>query len=172
VGRGTNIGAEVTGDHITREPIDRHERSRASTISWRARPRWRMASSLTVLRNGHCRTTPRPLPSRVVDGGFATDVTQIDGATVIHVRGEIDFVTCERLRDAIEPHLAPDQTIVLDFSGVEFMDSSCLKVLVKARGMLTADGGSLVLRNPSEAARRLLTAARAEYLLDEDAANS
>jgi anti-anti-sigma factor len=106
----------------------------------------------------------------VVPGGFATDVTQIDGATVIHVRGEIDFVTCERLRDVIEPYLAPDQTIVLDFSsGVEFMDSSCLKVLVKARGTLTADGGSLVLRNPSQAARRLLTAARAEYLLDEDA---
>jgi len=114
----------------------------------------------------------RPLPFRVVEEGFATEVTQIDGATVIHVRGEIDFATCERLRDAIEPHLAPEQTIVLDFSGVEFMDSSCLKVLVKARGTLTADGGSLVLRNPSEAARRLLTAARAEYLLDEDAATS
>jgi anti-anti-sigma factor len=105
----------------------------------------------------------------VVDGGFATEVTQIDGATVIHVRGEIDFATCERLRDAIEPHLGPAQTIVLDLSGVEFMDSACLNVLVKARGTLTADGGSLVLRNPSEAARRLLTVARAGHLLDEDA---
>ena len=99
---------------------------------------------------------------------FSTEVAQVDGATIIHVRGEIDIATCERLRDAIEPHLGPKQTIVLDLSGVQFMDSSCLHVLGQARGTLTADGGSLTLRNPSEAARRLLTAAGAEQLLDED----
>jgi anti-anti-sigma factor len=103
-----------------------------------------------------------------VDEQFSTDVTQVDGATVINVRGEIDVATCERLRDAIEPHLGPKQTIVLDLAGVQFMDSSCLHVLVRARGALSADGGSLILRNPSEAARRLLTAAGAERLLDED----
>jgi anti-sigma B factor antagonist len=104
-----------------------------------------------------------------MDGRLSTEVAQVDGATVIHVRGEIDMATCERLRDALEPHLGPKQTIVLDLSGVQFMDSSCLHVLERARGTLTADGGSLILRNPSEAARRLLTAAGAERLLDEDA---
>jgi anti-anti-sigma regulatory factor len=49
------------------------------------------------------------------------------------------------------------------------MDSSCLQFLLHARGTLTADGGSLVLRNPSEAAQRLLTAAQVEDLLEEDA---
>jgi anti-anti-sigma factor len=101
---------------------------------------------------------------------FSTEVGQdADGATVIHVRGEIDMATCEHLRDAIEPHLGPRQTIVLDLSEVEFMDSSSLHVLEQARGTLTADGGSLILRNPSRAARLLLTAARATELLDEDA---
>jgi anti-anti-sigma factor len=104
----------------------------------------------------------------IVDEQFSTEVTEVDGATVIHVRGEIDMATCERLRDVIEPHLGPRQTIVLDLSGVQFMDSSCLHLLESARGTLTADGGSLILRNPSEAARRLLTAAGAERLLDED----
>jgi anti-sigma B factor antagonist len=103
-----------------------------------------------------------------VDERFSTEVTQVEGATVIHARGEIDIATCERLRDAIEPHLGPRQTIVLDLSGVQFMDSSSLHVLERARGTLTADGGSLILRNPSEAARQLLTAAGAERLLDED----
>ncbi len=109
-----------------------------------------------------------PATFRVVDEQFSTEVAQVDGATVIHVRGEIDIATCERLRDAIEPHLGPKQTIVLDLSGVQFMDSSCLHILERARGTLTADGGSLILRNPSDAARRLLTAAGAERLLDED----
>lgn len=99
---------------------------------------------------------------------FSTDVGQEGDATVIHVKGEIDLATCERLRDAIEPLLGPAQTIVLDLSGVAFMDSSCLKVLVQARGRLTSDGGSLVLRNPSNAARLVLTATQAEDLIEAD----
>jgi anti-anti-sigma factor len=102
----------------------------------------------------------------IVDEQFSTEVAQVEGATVIHVRGEIDMATCERLRDAIEPYLGPRQTIVLDLSGVQFMDSSSLQVLERARGTLTADGGSLILRNPSKAARRLLTEVRAERLLE------
>lgn len=100
---------------------------------------------------------------------FSTEVAREGDATVIHVRGEIDLATCERLRDVLEPHLGPAQTIVLDLSGVEFMDSSCLKVLVQARGRLTSDGGSLVLRNPSDAARLVLTASQAEDLMEADA---
>jgi STAS domain len=53
--------------------------------------------------------------------------------------------------------MGPEQAIVLDLSGVEFMDSACVKVLVQARGKLTQDGGSLIPRNPSPVAHRLLT---------------
>ena len=101
-----------------------------------------------------------------MSGDFSTTVDQEGAATIIHVRGEIDMATCERLRDAIEPHLGPAQVIVLDLSGVEFIDSSCLGFLIQARGTLTIDGGSLILRNPSKAARRLLTAAQVQGLLD------
>ena len=100
---------------------------------------------------------------------FSTEVAEVDGATVIHVRGEIDMATAGQLRDAIEPHLGPAQTILLDMSGVRFMDSSCIHVLLHARGALTADGGSLVLRNPSQAARRLLTRVEAERFLEIEA---
>jgi anti-anti-sigma factor len=55
-----------------------------------------------------------------VEQRLSTEVAQVDGATVINVRGAIDMATCERLRDAIEPHLGPQQTIVLDLSGVQF----------------------------------------------------
>ena len=100
---------------------------------------------------------------------FWTEVNPTDEATVIHVRGEIDMATAGRLRDVIEPHMGPEQTIILDFSKVEFMDSSCLNVLVKARGQLTEQGGSLVLRNPSHAAHQVLTVADATDLLETDA---
>jgi anti-anti-sigma factor len=104
-----------------------------------------------------------------MDDGFSTRVTREGDATVIHVAGEIDIATCERLRDAIEPHLGPQQAIILDLSGVEFMDSSCTTVLVQARGTLTADGGSLFLRNPSVAAHRLVTISGLEDILQADA---
>ena len=64
--------------------------------------------------------------------------------------------------------MGPKQTIVLDLSEVEFMDSSALKVLVQARGQLTENGGSLILRNLSRAAHRLLTVAGANDLLEAD----
>ena len=100
---------------------------------------------------------------------FSTEVNATDEATVIHVRGEIDIATAGRLRDVIEPHMGPKQKIILDLSEVEFMDSSALHVLVQARGRLTEDGGSLILRNPSSAAHRLLTVAGANDLLQTDA---
>ena len=100
---------------------------------------------------------------------FSTEVNATDEATVIHVRGEIDMATAERLREAIEPHMGPKQSIILDFSEVEFMDSSCLNVLIQVRGRLTEDGGSLILRNPSSAAHRLLTVVGASDLLEIDA---
>ena len=100
---------------------------------------------------------------------FSTEVKATNEGTVIHVRGEIDMATAGRLRDVIEPHLGPEQTIVLDLSEVDFMDSSALHVLVQARGRLTENGGSLVLRNPSRIAHRLLTVAGATDLLETDA---
>ena len=100
---------------------------------------------------------------------FSTEVVSEGDAIVIYVSGEVDVAACERLRDVLEPNMGPKQTIVLDLSGVEFMDSSSLRYLVQARGDLTADGGSLKLRNPSVAAHRLLTLTKAEALLEDDA---
>lgn len=109
-------------------------------------------------------------PSRadpdVAVADFTVVVNEEGAQTVAHITGEIDIATCERLRDAIEPHLGPGQRVVLDLSGVSFMDSSCLKVLVQARTTLTADSGSLILRNPSDAARRVLTATGLAELFD------
>jgi anti-anti-sigma factor len=96
---------------------------------------------------------------------FSTEVSDASDGIVIHVRGEFDMATVGQLRDAIEPHLGPDQTVVLDLSGVAFMDSQCFHVLLKARSTLTADGGSLILRNPSRAARNLLNRVNAERFL-------
>jgi anti-anti-sigma factor len=103
---------------------------------------------------------------------FSVEVIEESGATVAHVRGDVDMATCERLRDAIEPYLGPRQNVILDLAEVAFMDSSMLNLLVQARGRLTQDGGSLVLRNPSDAARRLLTIGEMSDLLEAEGERS
>ena len=109
------------------------------------------------------------MPERLPDdpaNDLSVEVTEEAGATVAYIRGEVDMATCERLRDSIEPYLGPGQTVILDLSEVAFMDSSMLNLLVQARGRLTEDGGSLMLRNPSEAARRLLAISEMTDLLE------
>ena len=53
---------------------------------------------------------------------FSTKVVDFDDGPTIYVQGEIDMTGAGRLRDAIEPHMGPRQTIILDFSGVDFVD--------------------------------------------------
>lgn len=117
-------------------------------------------STTSILRTADPRL-PDPLDALALTVTVEADQAQV----IAHVCGEVDIATCGRLRDAIEPHLGPNQRVVLDLSGVTFMDSSCLAVLIHARTTLTADGGSLILRNPSPAAHRLLSVARMSNVL-------
>ena len=117
-----------------------------------------LGSPLRGVRLECSKPSARVFSRPMSEDSFSSEVTKTGTETVIHVRGEIDLATAGVLRDAIELHMGPEQVIVLDFSEVEFMDSSCLSVLVEARTTLTTDGGSLVLRNPSRAAHVTLTA--------------
>lgn len=79
-------------------------------------------------------------------------------ASTIALVGELDPATAPQLDDEIERLLADEgvQRLVLDLSGLTFLDSSGLRVFVTAREALTARGGELALRSPSANAQRLL----------------
>jgi anti-sigma B factor antagonist len=71
-----------------------------------------------------------------------------------------------RLTGELDAHAAPDlaaslsgvgaPNVVLDVAGIDFVDSSGLRVLIDAHQVLTTRGGALTLRAPSTAVRRLL----------------
>jgi anti-sigma B factor antagonist len=66
------------------------------------------------------------------------------GATVLAADGEIDIHTAPGLRARLsELEQAGVQTIVVDLSGVDFLDSSALGTLVGANKDLRANGGAL-----------------------------
>ncbi len=70
----------------------------------------------------------------------------VDGVSVVAVKGEIDVYTAPRLRDRITDLVAAGgYRIVIDLDSVEFLDSTGLGVLVGGLKKVRAHGGSLQL---------------------------
>lgn len=76
---------------------------------------------------------------------------------VIALAGELDPHTAPLLQGSIDDVLAAGATdLVLELSGLGFVDSSGLRVLIAAQHQLAEHGGTLSLRSPSETVLRLL----------------
>jgi anti-anti-sigma factor len=59
---------------------------------------------------------------------------------LVEARGEIDSWTIETLEAELQQH--SDLPVVLDLSGIEFMDSAGIKLLMAPAGRLTVEGVS------------------------------
>lgn len=68
-----------------------------------------------------------------------------DGVGVISPHGDLDIVTSRQLDDALVQVRKAHVQLVLDLSGVDFMDTSSLAVIVGHWKSLEDAGGSLAL---------------------------
>jgi anti-sigma B factor antagonist len=75
------------------------------------------------------------------------------GRTVVVPIGEIDLATRDLLRSALE---ASHGDVIVDLSGVSYLESVGIGVLVAQRNRLTLNGGSLQLRDPQPFVRQVL----------------
>lgn len=79
-------------------------------------------------------------------------VEEHGNATVVHVRGELDLASAPQLREVLIDVLAekPSTHLIVDLSGVGFMDSTGIGVIVGAHQRVTANGGwfSAVVTTP------------------------
>jgi anti-sigma B factor antagonist len=97
----------------------------------------------------------------------AAPITITPTGSGIAVAGEIDAHTAPALAAALTA--ADHDPLVLDLAGVEFVDSSGLRVLLEAHQVREADGRSLVLARPSAAVQRVLDVAGVDgYLVVAD----
>ena len=87
--------------------------------------------------------------------GLRIDTLHLDGHALLAIVGEIDLATASTFGAAIDHGIQQAGKVVLDFTGVTFMDSSGLNVLVAAAGQ---DGAtdSVVIRNEPLSVHRLL----------------
>jgi anti-anti-sigma factor len=93
-------------------------------------------------------------------------MTEAPGALVAQLTGEIDMSNAEDLGAAVIGATPPEASgVVLDLSGVDYMDSAGIFVIYSLRASLSARGQSLILvipsRSPVRDALRLAGTARA-----------
>ena len=101
----------------------------------------------------------------VAMNGLRAEPVRVGGAPALALHGEIDVATAgivtERLEETI---LASEGAVVVDLSGVDFLDSSGIAALLRARGMLGRADRSLVLVCPAGPVRRVLALTGIEEL--------
>ncbi len=79
------------------------------------------------------------------------------GCVTLRLTGEIDLYTAPSVREAaLQAITHHDGTLHIDLSGVTFMDSTGLEVLLATRRRAELSGGSLRLVDPTQSVLRVL----------------
>lgn len=104
------------------------------------------------------------------------DLTVTRNGTLTMVSGlpkTFDYTVCPELQRILAPHIeAGPRTLVFDFTGVEFMDSSAIGGLITIRNRLLPEGGVVALCSIADTVGKVLriTDLGKVFALHEDAA--
>ena len=94
-------------------------------------------------------------------------VNEYKRVTVVTVTGRVDSVTYGEFESALQAELEQGRVnIVLDFSGVEFISSAGLRVLVNARKLVKNAGGRIAFAQPRPRVTETLEIAGLEVLFE------
>ena len=89
-------------------------------------------------------------------------------ALTVRLVGEIDHHAAARVREEIDAQIyryRPRRT-VLDLSGIEFMDSSGLGLLMGRISLMRTLGGETVLKNPTDRVLRIVRLSGLERIME------
>lgn len=84
--------------------------------------------------------------------------TRVENRSVIvSVEGDLDIATAGDLRSAVQSAVnAHGPWLILDFSALDFMDSSGLNAIINAYHLVRERGGSLALAAPNERVTKVI----------------
>jgi anti-sigma B factor antagonist len=90
-------------------------------------------------------------------GELGLRVEEVAGRTVVHVSGDIDIATVDQLEQALTAALDDGATdLLVDLSGVPFLDSTGIGVIVTVERRLQDAEGRFALRGLQALPRRVL----------------
>jgi anti-sigma B factor antagonist len=85
----------------------------------------------------------------------------------VEVGGEVDMTSAPTLRDHLLGHIGlGEPCVVVDLSGVDFMDSTGLSALVVAYRQASEIGSSVVVAGAQPSVRRVLQITQLDVLLE------
>jgi anti-sigma B factor antagonist len=85
---------------------------------------------------------------------------------VVALAGESDVYSYDQLRGALQAEAGKGTPLlVVDLSGLEFMDSTSVQVLLDIRVMMNNHGGKLALVAPQNTVARVLNLVGADQLI-------
>jgi anti-anti-sigma factor len=86
--------------------------------------------------------------------------------TLVAITGEADVTNREDLRRVLDEEVTlQPSTLILDLSGLRFMDSSALHVILQANRTLDRLGGMMALVAPQDAVAKMLRLTTADRLI-------
>jgi anti-sigma B factor antagonist len=83
-----------------------------------------------------------------------------DSRVVVGLRGELDVTVAVRVVAELSVVAARERDIIVDLTGLEFIDSSGLAALVRVRKQVRHAGGELLLAAPQRQVLRLIALTR------------
>lgn len=84
------------------------------------------------------------------------EVLKQGDAVRVEPRGDLDLSNADALRAVLISQQLPGRNVLLDLSGLDFMDSTGIQVLLEADAAARANGHSLTVGELSPAVRRVL----------------
>jgi anti-sigma B factor antagonist len=86
--------------------------------------------------------------------------------TLVELVGEADVTNSDALRDVLDAEVAKQpRTLIIDLSGLRFMDSSALHVILRANRAMDRQGGVVALACPREPVAKMLRLTAADQLV-------
>jgi len=96
----------------------------------------------------------------------ATAESDTEPYTLVLLDGEADVTNCNALREVLEAEVAKQpRTLILDLSGLRFMDSSALHVILRVNRTMDRQGGVLALACPRDPVAKMLRLTAGDQLL-------
>jgi anti-sigma B factor antagonist len=126
-----------------------HIRRRVHSDYWRHEPRRVQTLPLLLMQKGEPEMAGVELSTR-----------ECDGQDVVALRGELDVADAANVAATLAVVAASGRQIIVDLEGLDFIDSSGLAALVRARHHARHAGFDLMLAAPQQQVLRMLAITR------------
>lgn len=100
------------------------------------------------------------------DDRFGVALTYLEGVAHVALVGELDLASVPRFEAVVAAAFVRADRCVIDFGALEFVDSSGIRALLRARRRAAESGGTIEFAHATPAVTRVLADAGVEHVLD------